>query len=182
VPIIHKGFRVNIRHLMASRNYGQGIDVTHAQEATIKVVELFIRNGQPTDRLYQLTSNDGEWDFLELGLKTRRGKSRIVEVRLTRQITDAPMLAGDVAEVTHNGISFKKPKKGSGRGYHIGTTNRYLEKGESEWTTYTARVDGVTHLLVYATWQGGSGVYCGRLVPKKDAMAHIVEQRTRTKK
>lgn len=40
VPIIHKGFRVNIRHLMASRNYGQGIDVTHAQEATIKVVEM----------------------------------------------------------------------------------------------------------------------------------------------
>lgn len=40
VPIIHKGFRVNLRHLLASRKYGQGVDVTHAQEATIKVVEM----------------------------------------------------------------------------------------------------------------------------------------------
>lgn len=40
IPIIHKGFRVNIRHLLASRNYGQGIDVTHAEAATIKVVEM----------------------------------------------------------------------------------------------------------------------------------------------
>lgn len=39
VPIIHKGFRLNIRHLLASRKEGSGLDVTHAEVATIKVVE-----------------------------------------------------------------------------------------------------------------------------------------------
>jgi hypothetical protein len=38
VPIIHHGFRLNIRTLMASRARGQGIDISHAQLATLKVV------------------------------------------------------------------------------------------------------------------------------------------------
>jgi uncharacterized linocin/CFP29 family protein len=40
VPIIHKGFKVNIRTLMASRRNGVGLDVTYAQTAAIKVVEM----------------------------------------------------------------------------------------------------------------------------------------------
>jgi uncharacterized linocin/CFP29 family protein len=40
VPIIHKGFKVNIRTLMASRRNGTGLDVTYAQTAAIKVVEM----------------------------------------------------------------------------------------------------------------------------------------------
>lgn len=38
VPIIHKGYRMNIRRLMASRRMGQGVDVIQAAEATRKVV------------------------------------------------------------------------------------------------------------------------------------------------
>lgn len=38
VPLIHKGFRLNIRHLMASRANGMGLDVRHAEVATLKVV------------------------------------------------------------------------------------------------------------------------------------------------
>ena len=38
VPIIHHGFRLNIRTLMASRARGQGLDISHAQLATLKVV------------------------------------------------------------------------------------------------------------------------------------------------
>lgn len=39
VPIVHKGFRLNIRHLMASRRNGTGLDVRHAEVATEKVVQ-----------------------------------------------------------------------------------------------------------------------------------------------
>jgi len=38
VPLIHHGFRLNIRTLMASRRSGQGLDVTTAKLATLKVV------------------------------------------------------------------------------------------------------------------------------------------------
>lgn len=38
VPLIHHGFKLNIRTLMASRARGQGLDVVHAQTATLKVV------------------------------------------------------------------------------------------------------------------------------------------------
>lgn len=39
IPLIHKGFRLNIRHLMASRERGVGLDVRHAEVAAIKVVQ-----------------------------------------------------------------------------------------------------------------------------------------------
>jgi hypothetical protein len=38
IPIIHKGFRLNIRTLMASRQAGTGLDVSTAQLATLRVV------------------------------------------------------------------------------------------------------------------------------------------------
>lgn len=64
IPLIHKGFRLNIRHLMASRRNGMGLDVRHAQEATRKVVEtiekLFLTGnfsaGLNAGRVYGLTA------------------------------------------------------------------------------------------------------------------------------
>ena len=38
VPIIHKGYRINIRRLMASRKLGQSIDTVQAAEASRRVV------------------------------------------------------------------------------------------------------------------------------------------------
>jgi uncharacterized linocin/CFP29 family protein len=50
VPIIHKGFRINIRRLEASRRLGQGLDVVQGEVAGRKVAEkledLFF-NGSP---------------------------------------------------------------------------------------------------------------------------------------
>lgn len=40
VPIIHKDFRLNIRHLEASRRLGDALDTTQSQVATRKVVEM----------------------------------------------------------------------------------------------------------------------------------------------
>jgi hypothetical protein len=40
VPLIHKGFSLNIRTLIASRKNGQGLDVSHAELATEKVVDM----------------------------------------------------------------------------------------------------------------------------------------------
>lgn len=64
IPIIHKGFRINIRHLLASRRLGTGLDVTHAEIATTKVVhtieKLFLTGnfsaGSGAGRVYGLTS------------------------------------------------------------------------------------------------------------------------------
>jgi uncharacterized linocin/CFP29 family protein len=40
LPIIHKDFSFDMRELNTSRNFGDGLDVTGAEEATRKVVEL----------------------------------------------------------------------------------------------------------------------------------------------
>jgi uncharacterized linocin/CFP29 family protein len=50
VPIVHKDFSVNIRHLMASRRQGQGIDVIQASIASRKVAEAsedMLFSGEP---------------------------------------------------------------------------------------------------------------------------------------
>lgn len=39
IPIIHKDFRISLRHLLASRNNGEGLDVTQAAAATRVVKE-----------------------------------------------------------------------------------------------------------------------------------------------
>ena len=39
IPIIHKGFRLNLRHLEASRSQGLALDTAHAMVATRNVVE-----------------------------------------------------------------------------------------------------------------------------------------------
>lgn len=39
IPIIHTGFMLNIRHLMAARRNGTALDTMHARNATLKVVE-----------------------------------------------------------------------------------------------------------------------------------------------
>jgi uncharacterized linocin/CFP29 family protein len=64
IPIIHKGFKLNIRHLLASRKFGTGLDVTHAEVATTKVVhtieKLFLTGnfsaGTGAGRVYGLTT------------------------------------------------------------------------------------------------------------------------------
>lgn len=64
VPIVHKGFRLNIRHLLASRRNGTGLDVRHAEVATQKVVQtiekLFLYGnfsaGLGAGRVYGLTT------------------------------------------------------------------------------------------------------------------------------
>lgn len=50
VPIVHKDFSVNIRHLMASRLQGQGVDVIQASIASRKVAEAsedMLFSGEP---------------------------------------------------------------------------------------------------------------------------------------
>ncbi|MDH5508097.1 MAG: family 1 encapsulin nanocompartment shell protein [Anaerolineae bacterium] len=52
IPVIHKGFRLNIRHLEASRRMGDSLDVTQAQTAGRKVSDaaeelLFNGTGAP---------------------------------------------------------------------------------------------------------------------------------------
>jgi len=39
IPIIHKDFRISLRHLLASRNNGEGLDTTQAEAATRVVKE-----------------------------------------------------------------------------------------------------------------------------------------------
>jgi uncharacterized linocin/CFP29 family protein len=64
VPLIHKGFRLNIRNLMASRRNGTGLDVRYAEEATRKVVhtveKLFLYGnfsaGVGAGRVYGMTT------------------------------------------------------------------------------------------------------------------------------
>lgn len=170
--------RVPLRHACA----GMVVSVKgQMNRATIKAVELFVLDGGVTDRLYRLAANPELWDFLELGLK-RNGK--VAEVRLMRQITDAPSFdEGAIPnEIHYAGITFMNPERGGGHGYIMDRSNRFKVLGKSRWTTYTARLDGVTLLLTIASWEGGSGAYFGRLVPKKDATAHMVALRTRTTK
>lgn len=48
VPIIHKDFDVSLRHLLASRNFGEGLDMTQARTATRRVrdaAESMLFNG-----------------------------------------------------------------------------------------------------------------------------------------
>jgi hypothetical protein len=64
IPIIHKGFRLNVRTLMASRQNGMGLDVSTAQIATTKVVhtieKLFLYGnfsaGAGAGRVYGMTT------------------------------------------------------------------------------------------------------------------------------
>lgn len=64
VPIIHKGFRLNIRTLLASRKHGMGLDVRMAEAASLKVVhtieKLFLYGnfaaGANAGRVYGLTT------------------------------------------------------------------------------------------------------------------------------
>jgi len=142
---------------------------------TVTVVELF-KGNRKSDRLYGLARNEGGWSFLELALLSNKGRTKIEDVRLTRQVTDAPQIKKGAKTVEYGGMKFKNPLVGGGPSVHIGRTNRYENKGTSSWVTYTAKTGGVTYVLTYATWQGGSGVFFGQLVPKKRARAIIPEQ------
>lgn len=64
LPLIHKGFRLDIRTLAASRKSGEGLDVTHVEAATRKVIQtiekLFLTGnfsaGMGAGRVYGVTA------------------------------------------------------------------------------------------------------------------------------
>lgn len=137
-------------------------------------VELFFNDGwYLTERLYRLNPNPEGWDLLELGfVPLKRGLSTLTEVRLMRKIDpeSAPVLSNSVpSSLKYDGLLYTFEGDGGGQGFLIGAGNQYRPLGKSYWVVFQAKVGDVTHLLVYATWDGGSGVYAGRLVPEKTA-------------
>jgi len=137
----------------------------------IKEVELFFDPDLGlVERLYRLKPNPEGWDLLELGFMP--GDSIISEVRLMREINAELAPAwGDLvpASLEHDGLLYTFEGDGGGQCVVIGHDNQYRIQSVSYWVVFQAKVGDLTHLLVYATWDGGSGVYAGRLVPESDA-------------
>ncbi|MGB4965690.1 MAG: hypothetical protein WBO77_01105 [Microgenomates group bacterium] len=149
-------------------------------ETVIAKVELFFdADWHLLERLYLIEPGAEGWNLLELGFKPGEdGTSEVEEVRLMREID--PLSAPSWDELTpttleHNGMLFRFVGEGGGKGVIIGADNQYRLIGTSLWKTFEARANDTTHLLVYATWDGGSGVYAGQLVSQDDAHIRLAE-------
>lgn len=70
IPVISKGFRIDIRRLLASRNMGEGVDVTQARTATRKVSEKCV------DMLFNGHSGRLDGNILE-GLTTAANRNTV---------------------------------------------------------------------------------------------------------
>ncbi len=148
------------------------------EDAVIAAVEMFFDDDwYMTERLYRLMPNPEGWNLLELGFAPEEdGSSSLTEVRLMREIEpeSAPMLGDSIPRsLEYNGLLYQFEGDGGGRGFLIGAGNQYRPLSVSYWVVFQAEADGVTHQLVYATWDGGQGVYAGRLVPESDAHIHL---------
>lgn len=144
-------------------------------------VELFFDDEwRMLERIYRLKSGLEGWNFLEIGFEPHEdGTSEVEEVRLMREIKpeSAPTWSGTEPPqyLTYDDMMFRFVGEGGGNGVIIDADNQYRLIGTSRWVTYQAELNGVTYLLVYSRWEGGSGVYTGQLVPQDDACIRLVE-------
>lgn len=118
------------------------------------------------DRIYRV--NGHRWGFVELGYGVN---GTVTEARIVRKVTTAPAydsleeVAIPDSSIEYGDETFHYFDHGVSDGYLI-TPEGVKRDGQSSWVAfYTDFSQDNVQVLVYAWWEGGSGVYWGYVIP-----------------